>query len=335
MENTEEYLKPLPEGSTLCIYNGNSLVFKSSGKWLMPLFEAEKFFESYKGMKDDLRAHDTAIGKAAAVLMVRLGIKKIHGNLFSSLAMDYLKKEGIPFFYDNMVDRLMCATEDLLSSVSDIDEMYRILRCRARLVQGVPVEAREISSEYGNVRHLSFKLDAGDRLVVSGENGAGKSTLLRILSGILKCKEGSVLIDGIPVEKCPKYTIGYIPQATDRTQFSLSVEEVVGLGLTCRGKERKEKITEALRRTSSLNLLGRSFDSLSGGEKQKVSLSRCLAQNARLLLLDEPTAALDAENRKMVTDILRSLTISEIPTIILVTHDSELSNLAGWKKITL
>ena len=74
---------------------------------------------------------------------------------------------------------------------------------------------------------------------------------------------------------------------------------------------------------------------MSGGEKQKVQLARCLAQNARLLLLDEPTASLDAENKKMVTDILRSLTISEIPTIILVTHDRELADLRGWQKIVI
>lgn len=118
---------------------------------------------------------------------------------------------------------------------------------------------------------------------------------------------------------------------------SLSVEEVIGLGINkkIRGKERSELIKKTLCRVSAQNLSGRSFNSLSGGEKQKISLARCLAQNAKLLLLDEPTSALDAENKKMVTDILRSLTISEIPTIIVVTHDKELANLHGWEKLVL
>jgi ABC-type lipoprotein export system ATPase subunit len=84
-----------------------------------------------------------------------------------------------------------------------------------------------------------------------------------------------------------------------------------------------------------LNLYGRSFNSLSGGEKQKVSLTRCLVQNAKLLLLDEPTAALDSENKKMVKDILLSLSVTEIPTIIVVTHDKELSLMNGWQQLNL
>ena len=101
-------------------------------------------------------------------------------------------------------------------------------------------------------------------------------------------------------------------------------------------KTDKEKIiSNSLRRTCSSNLAKRSFNSLSGGEKQKVQLSRCLAQNAKVLLLDEPTASLDAENKEMVIKILLSLTISEIQTIIVVTHDKELAKMPGWDKLYL
>ena len=114
--------------------------------------------------------------------------------------------------------------------------------------------------------------------------------------------------------------------------FDLSVEEVVGLGVPSSGKARAEAVAKALARVSSSHLAGRAFSTLSGGEKQKVSLARCLAQNARLLLLDEPTAALDAENRAMVVEVLLSLTISEIPTIVVVTHDEHLDVLRGWRR---
>lgn len=171
--------------------------------------------------------------------------------------------------------------------------------------------------------------------MILGENGAGKTTLLRILAGIYKAHSGSVLIDGKPLSDNPKYTIGYIPQSLDETQFDLSVEEVVSLGLDNHTKDKNKKIYNALERTSCLNLRGRNFSSLSGGEKQKVSLARCLCQNAKLLLLDEPTASLDYENKKMVVDILRSLTVSEIPTIIVVTHDRELTQMRGWQVLTM
>ena len=82
-------------------------------------------------------------------------------------------------------------------------------------------------------------------------------------------------------------------------------------------------------------MLNRNFSDLSGGEKQKVSLARCLAQNAKLLLLDEPTSSLDKENRKMVIDIVKSLSVTEIPTIIIATHDNELSSIPGWDILNL
>ena len=146
---------------------------------------------------------------------------------------------------------------------------------------------------------------------------------------------GYILIDGKPVSELEKFSVGYIPQFTENTNFSLSVEEVVSLGIPPAKKNKAELIKNALVRTSSLHLLKRSFSSLSGGEKQKVNLSRCLAQNAKLLLLDEPTASLDFENRKMVIDILRSLTVSEIPTIIVVTHDEELAKMKNWEIMKL
>jgi zinc transport system ATP-binding protein len=96
-----------------------------------------------------------------------------------------------------------------------------------------------------------------------------------------------------------------------------------------------EKAGEALAQVGLADKAEALVSTLSGGEKQKVSLARCLAQKARLLLLDEPTANLDKENRQMVIDILYSLSISEIPTIIMVTHDKELTSLKKWEVLNL
>lgn len=335
------YLEKLPENKTLCIYSGETLVFTSEGKWLHPLFEAESFFKENPDLQKNLCSHDSAIGKAALVLSVRLGIRKIHADLVSELALEYASvlnrtlpdDEKIQITFDNSVPRLMCATEEQLASLTELDEMYFLLRQRARLVQGVSVSLRNVDFPFGGVKNFSLELLPGSHVMVCGENGAGKTTLLRMLSGIIKPKSGEILIDGKKISELSPYTIGYIPQNQDNSAFSLSVEEVVSLG--CSGKASRGKLERALERTGALHLWGRSFNTLSGGEKQKVLLARCLCQSAKLLLLDEPTSALDAENRKMVEEILKSFTVSEIPTIIVVTHDKELSSLKGWQRVEL
>lgn len=343
------YTDPLPQNTSLQVFNNDQLIFQSSGKWLHPLFEFEDFLKSYTGPKDQLASHDTTIGKAAAVLSIRAGIKKINAELLSENALIYIKEVNeslspenqIQIKWTNLIPKLMCATENQLENLHDSDEMYFLLRQRAKKIQGVDVSVASLIHPYIETPNLSFELKAGAHLMILGENGAGKTTLLKLLAGIEKPVNGQILIDNKNHKALPKYTIGYIPQFADTTSFSLSVEEVVGLGLKLnpaakkQGLKKQDLIDQALNRTSSLHLAKRAFNSLSGGEKQKVQLSRCLAQNAKLLLLDEPTASLDAENKQMVVDILRSLTISEIPTIIVVTHDKDLAQLKGWNTLKL
>ena len=337
------YLDDLPKGITLQVFNDDKEIFSSAGKWLHPLFDFENFFKTYGGKTDNLSSHDSAIGKAAAVLSVRLGIKKINAELYSENArkfiFDYnqqvLENEKIQVVYKNKIPKLLCATENQLENLTDFDQMYFLLRQRAKLVQGVDVKVENLSHEFISKKNISFDLKAGGHLMIVGKNGAGKTTLLKLLAGILKNHDGSILIDGKNPNKLERYTIGYIPQTTDSINYDLSVEEVMAIGLAKHAKDKKSLIKNALERTSSYHLLKRNFSSLSGGEKQKINLSRCLAQNAKVLLLDEPSASLDSKNKEMVVDILRSLTISEIPTIIVVTHDKELANLRGWDILSL
>ena len=333
------YKKPLKDKNSIELYSDDNLVLENRGKWLNPLFDLECFLKDKNYI--NLSLHDTAIGKAAIVLIIRMGIKKVHGNIVSKLALSFVdeynenknEEDKIILSFENLVDRLMCVTEDELSTMTDFNQMYFRLRQRAKRVCGVKVEVKDLCYHYGNIHNLSFSLERGSHLMILGENGSGKSTLLRLLSGIYKKDSGSILIDGKEIKKLNKFTIGYIPQATDNTDFSLSVKEVVGLGI--KGKDSKERIVKALKRTSSLHLIDRSFNSLSGGEKQKVSLARSLCQNAKLLLMDEPTSSLDKENKEMVIDIVRSLTITEIPTIIISTHDKALYSLPGWEKLNI
>lgn len=342
----------------LKIFSSGKQIFYSESKWLHPIFEFEKFLETYDGPVENLTARDSAIGKAAAVLLIRLGVKHMHGELTSELAVKYVENVLGPekITWDNLVDRLMCQTEIQLENLTDSDEMYYLLRQRAKLVLGVSVSIKNLSYKYGKINGLNLDVPAGCRLMILGENGTGKTTLLRLICGIYKtegdagsCKfkvqrgagqTASILIDGKPVSQLPKYTIGYIPQLSELQEeqdFDLTAEEVVGLGLPAKTprESRRELVAQAMRRTGCENLAGRKFSVLSGGEKQKVSLARCLAQKAKLLLLDEPTANLDKDNRRMVVDILHSLSISEIPTIIMVTHDKELTSLKKWEVLNL
>lgn len=342
----KKYKSPLLENDTLEVFNSDVMIFHNSGKWLHPLFAFEDFLIKNPQPLHILSVHDTAIGKAAAVLLIHLGVKNIHGNIVSSLAVECINSFNkntdpeykITITWDTLVDRLMCATEAELadyncSSQNDLDYMYSRIRQRAGRILGVSVDVKNVSKSFVKFRNLSFSLKAGGRLMIIGENGTGKTTLLRMIAGISKPMSGNILIDNNEIGKLQKFTIGYIPQFTDTTDFSLSVQEVVGLGV--KGKDKHEIIKKSLERTSSLNLLNRNFSELSGGEKQKVSLARCLAQNAKLLLLDEPTASLDSENKKMVINIIKSLSVTEIPTIIVATHDSELLSIPNWDILNL
>lgn len=326
----------------LKIFDGDIQIFSSQSKWLHPIFEFENFLASYTGPRNNFRAWDSAIGKAAALLLIRLGVKELHGELVSELAVKYVEQtlgQG-KITWDTLVNRLMCQTENILENLTDTDEMYRILRQRAKLVLGVPVSIKNLSYKFGKINGLNLEVPAGGRLMILGENGTGKTTLLRLICGIYRPDGGSILIDGKPLNQLEKYTIGYIPQLSELQEeqsFDLTAEEVVGLGLRRKLQRGQEKgaVEQAMRRTGCAQLAGLKFSVLSGGEKQKVSLARCLAQKAQLLLLDEPTANLDKENRLMVIDILHSLSISEIPTIIMVTHDKELTSLKKWEVLNL
>ncbi len=337
----EHYQEPMPEGKTLCVYNHDNLIFSDNGRWLTPLFALEQFLSTYQGKKDCLSAHDTAAGKAAAVLMARCGIKRAHINLISDLALEYYQTQGILVSYEKRIEQLACKTEELLSSITDEEEMYRILRMRAKLVRGVSVSVNNLSFAYPGQKAildgLSFSLPEGGRLIIQGDNGMGKTTLLSLLMGKLQPTGGFIHIDGKDPGNLGKRTIGYIKQQQTEQQFPVSAKEVVSMAVdSSLDKERQSwEIDTALRRTGVQHLRNRNFFTLSGGERQKVSLSRTLCQQARLLLLDEPTSFLDAQSRKTLIEVLHSLTLDEMPTIIIVTHDKELEEELLWPSLRL
>jgi len=184
------------------------------------------------------------------------------------------------------------------------------------------------------LRDLSLEVPAGTITAILGPNGSGKTTLLRLLLGILQPQAGSIRLAGRPLDSySPRERsrlLGLVPQE-EHIPFDFSVLEYVLLGrapylrpLEIPGEADRQVAIEALRTAGLEHLQDRPLPTLSGGERQLVTIARALAQQPRVLLLDEPTAHLDLGNRGRVLDILRRLAAQGI-TLLLTSHDPGLA----------
>lgn len=173
---------------------------------------------------------------------------------------------------------------------------------------------------------VSFSCEKGTMTSIVGASGSGKSTVLRLISGLNKaCKEQKLVLDGVDVNALPpaKREIGMVFQS--HTLFDhLKVEDNVAYGLISGGMKKKEARKQAADFLKQFELEGfekRYPDTLSGGEKQRVSLARTLIMKPKLVLFDEPLSALDAPLRKKLAALIRSLQQTFGFTGIMVTHD--------------
>ena len=161
------------------------------------------------------------------------------------------------------------------------------------------------------LKELSFELDRGRTLGLLGTNGAGKSTLLRCLNRILRPQGGTVLVGGRSLSRLPDREIarrmGYVPQLHQTT--GLNVFEAVLLGrnphIRWQASPRDLAVVEEVLRSLRLEELAlRPMAELSGGQAQKVTIARALAQEPEILLLDEPTSGLDLRNQLEVMELI-------------------------------
>ncbi len=178
---------------------------------------------------------------------------------------------------------------------------------------------------------VSIAVQAGDYLGIVGPNGSGKSTLVRALLGLSDISRGSAELFGVPCARFRQWgSIGYLPQHVKlfNPVFPATVAETVALGLLPL-KRFPRRITRADRRAveRTLDELGihdlgsRLVGELSGGQQQRVLLARALVNNPELLILDEPTAALDPETRERFYRLVRDINQTRGVTVLLVTHD--------------
>lgn len=191
-----------------------------------------------------------------------------------------------------------------------------------------------LSVDYGNLRALSdvnLRLDAGTVCAVLGMNGSGKSTLFKAISGVIRPSSGTVRIGGQSTRQAQRAGIlGYMPQAESVDwDFPVSVRDVVlmgrygAMGPSRRPRREDKDLTErAIRIVGLTDLADRQIGELSGGQKKRAFLARALAQQAKVLLLDEPFAGVDTVSATTMIRVLRDLA-SEGVAVLITVHDIE------------
>lgn len=181
---------------------------------------------------------------------------------------------------------------------------------------------------------VGLSLAPGEVVGILGPNGSGKSTMLKCLNRILEPRLGSVLVDGREIKDMARTEVsralGYVPQYSSDGQAGLTVFEVALMGR--RPRERwgsaaldEEKAWEALGRLGLEGLAARRFSQLSGGQRQKVLIARALAQEAKALLLDEPTSSLDIRHQIDVMELLAGVAKDDGIAVCSVIHDLNLA----------
>lgn len=196
------------------------------------------------------------------------------------------------------------------------------------------VQVRGLSFGYGLapvLTDISFAVAQGERLAIVGPNGAGKSTLIKCLVRLISGFRGEVLVRGRTLSTYSQRelarVLSYVPQADGR-QFPFSVRDFVAMGrypylsaFTTRRTDDELAIDQALDRAGLIELAARPMDQLSGGERQRMFVAAAIAQEAPVLLLDEPTTFLDPRHQQEVERVLVGLHEECNVTLVTVTHD--------------
>ena len=209
------------------------------------------------------------------------------------------------------------------------------------------VELKNVRFSYGErqvLKGIDFSAGEGELIALLGPNGAGKSTLMRCLLGLMKSYDGSISIDGQDVRSLSRPAlskkIAYIPQSAPAV-FNYTVLDLVLMGVTgsigalsAPSKQHEERVMEILEGLGIGRLAQRGCEELSGGERQMALLARALVQDAKVLVMDEPTANLDYGNQNRVMERAAELAAQGY-TILFSTHDPNQALLYASRALTL
>lgn len=205
-------------------------------------------------------------------------------------------------------------------------------------VQGIQKVYPTASGGVEAVRNLTFDLRKGEFACLVGPSGSGKTTLLKVISGLMAPTKGRVVLDGKVVDGPPR-NMALVFQEYGRSLYPwLRVADNVELPLKVAGvpkAERQERVADALDAVA-LSHVPKSFPwQLSGGMQQRVAIARAVAYQPEVLLMDEPFAAVDAQTRADLEDLVRSVWAKLGLTILFVTHDIDESVYLGERVIVL
>jgi manganese/iron transport system ATP-binding protein len=206
-------------------------------------------------------------------------------------------------------------------------------RVQAHQPDAPPIDVREVTvffNGYPALKDVSLEIPAGERIAVVGPNGAGKTTLFRLIAGTLEPSSGQVHIYGHGPSG--HVCIAYVPQRSQVDwKFPATVREVVMMGRIrkiglFRWPSRKDWqfVDNALRRVHMQDLAGRQIGELSGGQQQRVFLAQAIAQEAEVVLLDEPLTGLDLPSQETMFQLLDELKKERV-TVLVATHDLNLA----------
>ena len=193
------------------------------------------------------------------------------------------------------------------------------------------------------LKDISLEVVSGDTLAINGSSGSGKSTLLHILSGLENTSSGEIFIDGTNISylsenelcKLRLEKIGFIYQFHHLIK-ELDVYENISLPLLVKKTEKGEiekKVNEIIEKVSLNDRKNFQIDKLSGGERQRVAIARAIINNPKIIFADEPTGNLDSKNAKNVFSLLKDIANSNNSSLIIATHDNDLTKMLDKKII--
>ncbi len=207
------------------------------------------------------------------------------------------------------------------------------------------ISIKNLSFSYGEkpiLQDINLNFEQGKFIAVLGKNGSGKTTLLKLISGLIKYNKGEIFIGNnelisMSLRKRASF-IAYLAQ-NHRSVFPFIVKDVVLTGRVANirftpSQNDKACAQTAMEKTGILHLQNRYYTELSGGEQQLVLIARVMAQNPKVLLLDEPTSYLDFTNQSYILKLLKDFTYEGM-TVITVLHDPNIAFLYGDKFVFL
>jgi len=212
----------------------------------------------------------------------------------------------------------------------------------------INLSLNQVSFSYSGtpvLHHIELAVEEGEMVALLGPNGSGKTTLIKLMSGVLKPSQGEINLDGSVLGRMKRrevaQRVAVVPQQFSMP-FAFTLREVVLLGRTPflkafsdEGERDRRVVEQAIALIGIEELEQRFFNELSGGERQKAILAMALAQEPKLLLLDEPTAHLDINHQVEILDLVKSLNREQGITVIGAMHDLNLAALYFGRLILL